>query len=44
MLYEVITIINESGENIYPDELEDSFSELPHVEHICVTGVRNNFV
>ncbi len=32
-------IINESGENIYPDELEDSFSELPHVEHICVTGV-----
>ena len=32
-------IINESGENIYPDELEDSFSELPHVEHICVAGV-----
>lgn len=32
-------IINESGENIYPDELEDSFSELPNVEHICVTGV-----
>lgn len=32
-------IINESGENIYPDELEDSFSELPHVEHICVAGI-----
>ncbi len=32
-------IINESGENVYPDELEDSFSELPYAEHICVTGV-----
>lgn len=32
-------IINESGENVYPDELEDSFSELPHTEHICVTGI-----
>jgi 8-amino-7-oxononanoate synthase/acyl carrier protein len=32
-------IINESGENVYPDELEDNFSELPHAEHICVTGV-----
>ncbi len=32
-------IINESGENVYPDELEDSFSDLPHVEHICVTGI-----
>lgn len=32
-------IINESGENVYPDELEDSFSELPYAEYICVTGV-----
>jgi len=32
-------IVGESGENVYPDELEDSFSELPHVEHICVAGV-----
>ncbi len=32
-------IINESGENVYPDELEDSFSELPHAEHICVAGI-----
>ncbi len=32
-------IVGESGENVYPDELEDSFSELPHVEQICVVGV-----
>lgn len=32
-------IVGESGENVYPDELEDSFSELPHVEHICVAGI-----
>ena len=25
-------IVGESGENVYPDELEDSFSELPGVE------------
>ncbi len=32
-------IVGESGENVFPDELEDSFSELPHAEHICVAGV-----
>ncbi len=32
-------IINESGENVYPDELEDSFTELPNAEHICVLGI-----
>ncbi len=32
-------IINESGENVYPDELEDSFSALPSAEHICVAGI-----
>ena len=32
-------IIGESGENIYPDELEDSFSEMPDAEHICAMGV-----
>ena len=32
-------IINESGENVYPDDLEDSFSELPNAEHICVVGI-----
>ena len=32
-------IVGESGENVYPDELEDSFSELPHSENICVVGI-----
>ncbi|MGI5918128.1 MAG: aminotransferase class I/II-fold pyridoxal phosphate-dependent enzyme [Christensenellales bacterium] len=32
-------IVDESGENVYPDELEDSFSELPYVEHMCVAGI-----
>lgn len=32
-------IINESGENVYPDELEDSFTELPHAENVSVVGV-----
>ena len=32
-------IINESGENVYPDELEDAFLELPHAEQMCVTGI-----
>ena len=35
-------IINESGENIYPDDLEDSFSNLPGVEQACVVGFRRN--
>jgi 8-amino-7-oxononanoate synthase len=32
-------IINESGENVYPDELEDAFIDLPHAEQLCITGI-----
>ena len=32
-------IINESGENVYPDELEDVFSVLEGVEQFTVLGV-----
>ena len=32
-------IINESGENVYPDELEDTFVNLPHVEQMCALGL-----
>ncbi len=32
-------IINESGENVYPDELEDVFAALPGVEQMAVLGV-----
>ena len=35
-------IINESGENVYPDDLEDSFSALPGVEQLCVVGFPRN--
>ncbi len=35
-------IINESGENIYPDDMEDAFSALPDVEQMCVVGFRRN--
>ncbi len=34
-------IINESGENIYPDEIEDHFGNLEGVEQYSVLGVRN---
>ncbi|MDD2561803.1 MAG: aminotransferase class I/II-fold pyridoxal phosphate-dependent enzyme [Eubacteriales bacterium] len=34
-------IINESGENIYPDELEDFFGNLEGVEQYSVLGVRS---
>ena len=34
-------IINESGENVYPDELEDYFSNLDGVEQYCVLGLKN---
>ncbi len=33
-------IINESGENVYPDELEDTFSALEGVEQFTVLGVK----
>ena len=37
-------IINADGENIFPDELEIFFKELPHVTHLCILGVpkKNN--
>ena len=35
-------ILNESGENIYPDELEDNFDNLPLVERYCILGLDNN--
>ena len=34
-------IIGESGENIYPDEIEDSFTDLPGVEQFAVLGVKD---
>ena len=34
-------ILNESGENIYPDELEDRFDNLPLVNRYCVLGLNN---
>ena len=32
-------IINADGENIFPDELEIFFKDLPHIVHLCVLGV-----
>ena len=32
-------VINESGENVYPDEVEDAFAALGDVEQLCVLGV-----
>ncbi len=37
-------IINESGENIYPDELEDSFALLRGAENICIAGIAKDNV
>ena len=33
-------IVNESGENVYPDELEDVFSALEGIEQFTVLGVK----
>ena len=33
-------IINESGENVYPDELEDFFSDIENVDQFCVLGIK----
>ena len=33
-------IINENGENIYPDEIEDYFKEVNGVTNVCVIGVK----
>lgn len=37
-------IINADGENIFPDELEIFFKDLPHVIHLCILGIprKNN--
>ena len=35
-------IINESGENVYPDDMEDAFASLKGVEQLCVVGFRRN--
>lgn len=35
-------IINADGENIFPDELEIYFQNLPHVIHYSVMGIANN--
>ncbi|WP_461251913.1 non-ribosomal peptide synthetase, partial [Treponema sp. R8-4-B8] len=36
-------ILNESGENIYPDELEDYFDDLSNlVKRYCVLGINSN--
>ena len=32
-------IINSDGENIFPDELEIFFKQVPHVLNVCVLGV-----
>ena len=34
-------IINESGENIYPDELEDVFETVSGVERLCILSLAN---
>ncbi len=34
-------IIGASGENIYPEELEDNFKNLPGVKNFCLLGVKN---
>lgn len=33
-------IINESGENVYPDEIEDAFGAIEGVEQFCVLGIK----
>ncbi|MCR5184515.1 MAG: AMP-binding protein [Bacilli bacterium] len=35
-------IINADGENIFPDELEIYFKDLPHITHLCVLGIAKN--
>jgi len=35
-------IINESGENVYPDELEDVFEAVSGVERLCILSLPNN--
>ena len=35
-------IINESGENVYPDEIEDYFSKLPLYNQLSVLGTKKD--
>ncbi|WP_078695373.1 aminotransferase class I/II-fold pyridoxal phosphate-dependent enzyme [Caloramator quimbayensis] len=34
-------IINDSGENVYPDEIEDYFGNIEGVKEICALGLKN---
>ena len=34
-------IINANGENVYPDEIEDYYSEIPGAVKSCLLGVKN---
>ncbi|MBR4719672.1 MAG: aminotransferase class I/II-fold pyridoxal phosphate-dependent enzyme [Lachnospiraceae bacterium] len=34
-------IVNSGGENIYPDEIESLFAELPGVKNSCIIGVKH---
>jgi len=36
------TIINENGENVYPDEIESYFKDIHGVTNICVVGVKKS--
>lgn len=35
-------IVNESGENIYPDELEDYFDKIPMHTQLCILGTQKD--
>lgn len=35
-------IVNSSGENVYPDELEEYFNNLPHCSNICAIGMKDD--
>ena len=35
-------IINESGENVYPDELEALFENIEDAQQLCVLGIKND--
>jgi long-chain acyl-CoA synthetase len=32
-------ILSTSGENIYPDDVEDMLGDVPHIEELCIVGV-----
>ena len=35
-------IINADGENIFPDELELAYKNVPHISNLCVLGVKKD--